>query len=84
MITKQLSISEFKAHCTEEIRSVEKGCTIIELTRHGKKVAMVRTIDPADPSPDLGSWMGSGRGTVTYGPGYDSSASAWEASDWES
>lgn len=84
MTTKQLSISEFKAHCTEEIRSVEKGGTIIELTRHGKKVAVVRTIDPTDQSPDLGSWMGSGKGTVSYGPGYDPSGPAWEASDWES
>ena len=42
MITKQLSVSEFKAHCTEEIRAVENGDTVIELTRHGKKVAVVR------------------------------------------
>jgi prevent-host-death family protein len=84
MTTKQLSISEFKAHCTEEIREVEKGDTIIELTRHGKKVAVVRTIDATDQSPDLGDWMGSGKGTVAYGPGYHSSAPVWDASDWES
>ncbi|GAA5131975.1 type II toxin-antitoxin system Phd/YefM family antitoxin [Luteolibacter yonseiensis] len=84
MVTKQLSISEFKAHCTEEIRGVEKGDTIIELTRHGKKVAVVQTVLREVSPPDLASWMGSGRGMVAYGPGYDASASAWEASDWES
>ncbi len=81
MITRQLSISEFKAHCTEEIRAVEKGDMVIELTRHGKKVAVVRTAAAAD-SPDLGSWMGSGKGTVAYGAGYDPAAPAWNPAEW--
>lgn len=84
MTIKQLSISEFKAHCTEEIRIVEMGDTIIELTRHGKKVAVVQTVAAPDVPLDLGSWMGSGKGTVTYGPGYNPTAAAWETTDWES
>lgn len=84
MITKQISVSEFKAHCTEEIRAVEKGDTILELTRHGRKVAVVKSPDAAGLAPDLESWIGSGKGTVTFGPGYKSDAPAWESSDWES
>lgn len=84
MVTKQISVSEFKAHCTEEIRAVEKGDTILELTRHGKKVAVVKSPDTVATTPDLGSWVGSGKGTVAFGPGYDANAPAWDAADWES
>jgi prevent-host-death family protein len=84
MITKQISVSEFKAHCTEEIRAVEKGDTILELTRHGKKVAVVRSTDASEAAPDLEAWIGSGKGTVTFGPNYKADAAAWDSSDWES
>jgi antitoxin (DNA-binding transcriptional repressor) of toxin-antitoxin stability system len=84
MITKQISVSAFKTHCTEEIRAVEKGNTILELTRHGKKVAVVRTADAAESAPDLENWIGSGKGTVTFGPNYKADAPAWDSSDWES
>ena len=84
MLTKRISVSEFKAHCTEEIRAVEKGDTILELTRHGKKVAVVKSPDVAASTPDLGSWIGSGKGTVAFGPDHDPNAPAWDAADWES
>jgi prevent-host-death family protein len=84
MITKQISVSEFKAHCTEEIRAVEKGDTILELTRHGKKVAVVKSLDIPASTPDLGCWIGSGKGTVAFGPDYDPNAPAWDSADWES
>jgi prevent-host-death family protein len=84
VITKQISVSEFKAHCTEEIRAVEKGDTILELTRHGRKVAVVKSPEAAEATADLESWIGSGKGTVTFGPGYDPNVPAWNASDWES
>ena len=83
MTTRQLSISEFKAHCTEEIRALEKGGTMIELTRHGKKVAVVQAACAAVAPPNLQSWLGSGKGTVTYGPDYDPAAPAWDVSDWD-
>ena len=82
MTTKQLSISEFKAHCTEEIRALEKGGTIIELTRHGKKVAVVHAFAAAVSPITLAGWIGSGKGTVTYAPGYDPAAPAWDSNDW--
>jgi prevent-host-death family protein len=84
MITKEISVSEFKAHCTEEIRAVEKGDAILELTRHGKKLAVVKSPEAASSTPDLGSWIGSGKGAVAFGPDYDPNAPAWNASDWES
>jgi len=84
MITKQLSVSEFKAHCTEQIRAVEKGDTVIELTRHGKKVAVVKSIDAAESPPDLKSWLGSGKESVSFGPDYDAHGPAYDAEDWES
>ncbi|MEX1114461.1 MAG: type II toxin-antitoxin system Phd/YefM family antitoxin [Akkermansiaceae bacterium] len=82
MITKQISVSEFKAHCTQEIRAVENGETILELTRHGKKVAVVRSPDAGDAPPDLASWIGSGKGTVTFEASYVPDAPAWDADDW--
>ena len=84
MTTKQLSISEFKTHCTEEIRALEKGGIIIELTRHGKKVAVVQAASAAKSPLDLASWIGSGKGSVSYGPNYAPGAPAWDPQDWES
>lgn len=84
MATKQLGISEFKTHCTEELRALEKGGLIIELTRHGKMVAVVQAATAAKSLPDLASWIGSGKGSVTYGPNYDPAAPAWDSNDWES
>ncbi|MCA9095960.1 MAG: type II toxin-antitoxin system Phd/YefM family antitoxin [Planctomycetaceae bacterium] len=84
MTTKRLSVSEFKARCTEEIRAVETGDVLIEITRHGKKVAVVCS-PAADGLPtDLASWLGSGKGTVVFGQDYDPHAPAWSEDDWES
>jgi len=84
MTVRQISISEFKAHCTEEIREVEKGELVLELTRHGKTVAVVQPPSAASSVPTLEDWVGSGKGTVTFGPGYDPSAPAFDPEDWES
>jgi prevent-host-death family protein len=84
MTTRQISISEFKAHCTEEIRQVEKGELVLELTRHGKTVAIVQSPIAAPSAASLKDWVGSGKGTVTFGPSYDPSAPAFEPDEWES
>ena len=84
MEVRQISISEFKAHCTGEIRAVEKGCLILELTRHGKTVAVVQPPSAALSAPTLRDWVGSGKDTLIFGPGYDPAAPAWDAEDWES
>jgi len=84
MSTRQISISEFKAHCTEKIREVEKGDLVLELTRHGKTVAVVQSPSAAPSAPTLEDWVGSGKGTVTFAPGYDPAAPAFDPADWES
>ncbi len=83
MNVRQISISEFKAHCTEEIREVEKGELVLELTRHGKTVAVVGPPSASPLAPTLEDWVGGGKGTVTYAQSYDPSAPAWDAEDWE-
>ena len=83
MITKQLSISEFRARCAEEIRGMEEGGTTIELTRNGKKIAMLQPVANHDAKLELASWIGSGKGTVCYGPNYDPAAPAWAPEDWK-
>lgn len=84
MTVRQISITDFKAHCTEEIRAVEKGDLLLELTRHGKTVAVVQPPSAGPSSPTLEDWVGSGKGTVTFGPGYDPHAPAFDPDDWES
>jgi prevent-host-death family protein len=83
MTVRQISISEFKSHCTEEIREVEKGKVILELTRHGKTVAVVQASNVSPHSPTLEDWVGSGKGTVTFAPSYKPSEPAFDPNDWE-
>lgn len=87
MIKRQLSISEFKAHCTEEIRTVENEGGIIELTRHGKPVAVVcKPGDVIVPRPDaktLRDWMGSLAGSIGFATDYDPEEPAFAPEDWE-
>jgi antitoxin (DNA-binding transcriptional repressor) of toxin-antitoxin stability system len=79
MNVRQISISEFKAHCTEEIREVEKGDLILELTRHGRTVAEVRKPEEEPDAP----FLGAGKGTATLNPSYDPHAPAFDENDWE-
>ena len=51
MDVRQVSISVFKAHCTEEIQKVEKGGLVLELTRHGRTVAVVHPPSAAPSAP---------------------------------
>jgi prevent-host-death family protein len=39
MTTSVVSVTEFKAHCLDVIRQVERGAACVELTRRGKVVA---------------------------------------------
>lgn len=82
MNVRRVSISEFKASCIEEIREVEKGRLILELTRHGKTVAVVHPPSAAPSTPTLVDWVGSGKGTVRFGRGYDSGGPAFDPEDW--
>lgn len=83
MMMRQISISEFKAHCAEEILQLEKSEVVLELTRHGKTVALVQSPAAAASAPSLKDWVGSGKGTVTFAPDYDSSTTAFGPDEWE-
>ncbi|HWL53126.1 MAG TPA: type II toxin-antitoxin system Phd/YefM family antitoxin [Chthoniobacteraceae bacterium] len=81
MTVKVFSVSEFKAHCTEILREVEQEGVIIEVTRHGKKVARV-TPPGAGSSKLLQDWMGSGAG-ITYTEDYDPDAPVVPDEEWD-
>lgn len=79
MTVRQISISEFKAHCTEQIRAVEKGDLLLELTRHGKTVAVLGKPVPKTVAP----FLGAGKDTATLNESYDPHAPAFDEDDWE-
>lgn len=47
MTTYAVSVSEFKAHCLDMIRQVEKAGTAVDLVRRGKVVARLVPTTPA-------------------------------------
>ena len=78
MSTTQLSVSEFKAHCTAILRELEAHPRCIEVTNRGRVIAVVAppnltsAVDPA-------AWLGSLRGSVVryeepFAPATESSA----------
>jgi len=79
MTVKQVPVSEFKAHCSEELRAIEEGDLMVEITRHGKVIAVAHAPRP-DPAPN--ALLGAGKSTATLGPDYDPHAPAFAESDW--
>lgn len=75
----QMSISEFKAKCTQVVREVGTKYQTVELTNRGKVVAQVVPPEP-EAKPDPQSFFGSLRGTVSYQPGWDEPLGE---DDWE-
>ena len=75
----QMSISEFKAKCTQVVREVGTKYQTVELTNRGKVVAQVVPPKP-EAKPDPQSFFGSLRGTVEYQPGWDEPLGE---DDWE-
>jgi prevent-host-death family protein len=73
---KEISISEFRTHCSRLIEEVSKTKQPIRIMRRGKAVAEVHP-----PSPRAGDWIGSMKDSIKIlgdivGP-------AGEESDWE-
>jgi antitoxin (DNA-binding transcriptional repressor) of toxin-antitoxin stability system len=86
MIVKQISISEFKAHCAEEIRAVETADVTLELTRHGKVIAKV--IQPHSPTTTTaGKTVADLMGSLRHFPigltGADFDEPTFSPEDWE-
>ncbi len=74
-----VGISDFKAHCTEHLRRVERTGVPMQVTRHGKVVAVVTP--PEKESPTLAEWMGSGAGLSKPGSSALFDEPTWEPGD---
>lgn len=63
--TRQLNISDFAAHCLEEIEAVQSGDTVLEiLSSGGKVIAVINPVSQEQDGGTLGDWVGSGSGLV--------------------
>jgi prevent-host-death family protein len=80
VIRKRVPVSEFKAHCTEYLKAVESGREEIEITRHGKVIAIAKA--PVEPSRQT-SLLGAGQETAVLTESYDPHAPAFDNDDWE-
>ena len=79
---KTISVTEFKAHCTEELRAVEEKGTRLMITRHGKTIAVVEP--PHDESGrTLGEMMGTACGMLTIQDDAGLEEPAWQDDAWE-
>lgn len=81
MKAKQIPISKFKAHCTEELRAVEEEGVTLEITRHGKVIAVAHA---PEPKPQPGSILGAGIGYARLGENYDPHKPAIPQEEWDS
>jgi len=80
-LPKTISVSDFKARCTEELRSVEEDGITLAVTRHGKVIALVR--QPAPPAPSLREWIGSGEGLMSREAVSSFDEPTWTTEEWE-
>ncbi|MES2709811.1 MAG: hypothetical protein V4726_24650 [Verrucomicrobiota bacterium] len=83
MSIRQISVSDFAAHCVEEINAIQNGATVLELLSGGRVVAVLSPSAHGEPVVPLSDWMGGGAGMMRYGPDYDPHAPAFEVEDWE-
>lgn len=84
---KTLSVSEFKSHCTDALRSVEQTGIPVQITRHGRPVAVVCKPGDVFAAPPkaktLRDWMGSLAGSVQFAKDFDPAEPAFAPEDWE-
>jgi prevent-host-death family protein len=67
MTTIAVSVSEFKAHCLDMIRQVERDGAAVDLTRRGKVVARLVPTVPTDEN--VPAWLRlRGRGRLAAPP----------------
>jgi len=80
MVAQKISVSEFKTHCTALLRQMKAKPQRWEITNRGKVIAEVGPPAP-EKAADAKEWLGSLRGTVIYGKGWDQpeDADLWEA-----
>jgi prevent-host-death family protein len=78
----RMSVSEFKARCTQVVREVATEPYTVEITNRGKVVAVVAPPAAAAPADPAAFW-GSLKGSVLYvAPDFDEplGEAEWEAS----
>lgn len=75
-----ISVSDFKAHCTEQLRAVEEQGITLKITRHGKVVAIAR---PPKPAAAPGVLLGAGTSSAKINDSYDPHTPAFAEDDWE-
>jgi len=77
----KISVSEFKAKCTQMIRQVAEDGDPLEIMNRGRVVARVQQATE-EPPPDPKTFFGSLKGTVSFQPGWDEplGEADWEAS----
>lgn len=80
IMRKKVTVSDFKAHCTQYLKEVESGEQEIEITRHGKTIAVTKAPQPEESNQPL---LGAAIETAVLTASYDPHASVWEESDWE-
>lgn len=75
----KMSVSEFKAKCTQVVREVATHPHTVEITNRGKVVAVVSP--PVSKGADPKEFWGSLKGSVTYiAPDFDE---PMRARDWD-
>lgn len=80
---KRVSVSEFKAHCTQHLHDLEKDAQPILITRHGKIIAEVVQASKISQTPKtLGQMMGKLNGSVKFAADYDEEESTWTENEW--
>lgn len=77
---KTVSVSDFKTHCTEYLKAVESGNQEIEITRHGKIIAVAMAPENANDSLNF---LGAGQETAVVNESYDAHAPAFDDTEWE-
>ena len=79
---QSVSVTEFKAKCTEKLRQVEESGVSLKITRHGRTVAVIHPSKP-DSARCIGDLMGSTVGAVTFSNSVDPDAPAWSDDEWQ-
>ncbi len=74
----QVAISVFKTHCTRLVREMASKMEPIQITNHGKVMAV---LTPPPPSSKTNPACGRLKGSVTYRSGWDEplGADEWDA-----
>jgi len=74
----KVAVSDFKAKCTQFLRTVEDGKDRVEVTRRGKVIAIVCPSESGKQDPGL--FLGCLQGNISFSPDWDEPLGE---SDWD-